>query len=100
MNTRPLVTATRKFTHSSRRLISCTDRPRSLAPIAPPAKIACPDPRRSRARRPTACSFAVSGSTTWKNAGVGSSVHSVVSDDAAFDARRSVRVKPPPRVFV
>jgi len=37
---------------------------------------------------------------TCKNAGVGSSVPSLVSDDAPFDARRIVPVKPPPRFFV
>ena len=36
-------------------------------------------------------------STPRQNAGVGSSVHSLVSEDTAFDARRTAPVKPPPR---
>jgi len=36
-------------------------------------------------------------STPRQNAGVGSSVQSLVSDDAAFDARRTAPVKPTPR---
>jgi len=35
-----------------------------------------------------------------QNAGVGSSVHGFVSDDAAFDARRTAPMKPPPRFVV
>ncbi len=40
-------------------------------------------------RQATACSRPASGSTTRKNAGVSSLSQSVVSEDAAFDARRS-----------
>jgi hypothetical protein len=39
-------------------------------------------------------------STTRQNAGVGSSVHGLVSEDAPFDARRTAPVKPPPRFVV
>src|SRR2546427_9270084 len=35
-------------------------------------------------------------STTWKNAGVGSKTY-LVSEDAAFDARRTRSLQPPPR---
>jgi len=49
--------------------------------------------------RSAACSLAAPGSTPWKTAGVGSSTY-IVSDDAAFDARRTRSLKPAPRFIV
>ena len=47
--------------------------------------------------RSAACSPAASGSTPWKNRGSSSMSQSLVSEDAAFDARRSGSTESPPR---
>jgi len=49
--------------------------------------------------RSAASSLAAPSSTPWKTAGGGSSTY-LVSDDAAFDARRTRSLQPPPRFTV